>query len=103
MWPAGSRFPQRFTPYGGMVGAPLFNDNLVNTRKDYTYMEPTTGADFLPFCNLVYDMIYTAGMLNVFHVYPNVGVEENNILVIANTNAPVKCMKSRRRWSTFLE
>jgi hypothetical protein len=27
-----------------MVGAPLFNDNLVNTRKDYTYMEPTTGA-----------------------------------------------------------
>ena len=28
-----------------MVGAPLFNDNLVNTRKDYTYMEPTTGVD----------------------------------------------------------
>ena len=27
-----------------MVGAPLFNDNLVNTRKDYTYMEPTTGT-----------------------------------------------------------
>ena len=26
-----------------MIGAPLFNDNLVNTRKDYTYMEPTTG------------------------------------------------------------
>ena len=42
--PAGSRTPQRFIAYGAMVGAPLFNDNLVNTRKDYTYMEPTTGA-----------------------------------------------------------
>ena len=41
---AGSKTPQRFTAYGAMVGAPLFNDNLVNTRKDYTYMEPTTGA-----------------------------------------------------------
>ena len=40
---AGSKTPQRFIAYGAMVGAPLFNDNLVNTRKDYTYMEPTTG------------------------------------------------------------
>ena len=40
---AGSKTPQRFIAYGLMIGAPLFNDNLVNTRKDYTYMEPTTG------------------------------------------------------------
>ena len=47
---AGSKTPQRFIPYGLMVGAPLFNDNLVNTRKDYTYMEPTTGK---PHCLFV--------------------------------------------------
>lgn len=82
MLPAGSRFPQRFPPYGGMVGAPLFNDNLPNSRKDYTYMEPTTGAHCLPSCKLLYDLIHTAGVLHESFVYPDVGVKVNIILVL---------------------
>lgn len=39
----GSRFPQTFTAYGALYGAPLENDGIpAYTRKDYTYAETTT-------------------------------------------------------------
>jgi hypothetical protein len=40
---AGSRTPQRFIAYGALYGAPLGDDNLPVSRKDYTYAESTTG------------------------------------------------------------
>lgn len=40
---AGSRTPQKFIPYGALYGAPLQDDNLIVTRKDFTYAEATTG------------------------------------------------------------
>lgn len=41
---AASRTPQKFTPYGALYGAPLQDDGIPNTRKDFTYAEATTGA-----------------------------------------------------------
>ncbi|GMH39842.1 hypothetical protein BSKO_07746 [Bryopsis sp. KO-2023] len=38
----GSRQPQRFIAYGHLFGAPLFNDGMVTSRKDYSYTEGTT-------------------------------------------------------------
>lgn len=39
----GSKTPQRFIAYGALYGAPLGDDNLPVSRKDYTYAESTTG------------------------------------------------------------
>jgi len=33
---AGSATPQRFIAYGALFGAPLMDDNLVVSRKDFT-------------------------------------------------------------------
>lgn len=38
----GSFRPQKFIPYGHLFGAPLFNDGMVNHRKDYSHTEATT-------------------------------------------------------------
>ncbi|GMH40067.1 hypothetical protein BSKO_07971 [Bryopsis sp. KO-2023] len=38
----GSFKPQKFIPYGHLFGAPLFNDGMVNHRKDYSHTEATT-------------------------------------------------------------
>ena len=43
---AASSTPQRFIPYGALWGAPLEDDGLVVSRKDFTYAEATTGAPF---------------------------------------------------------
>ncbi|PSC73894.1 Serine threonine-kinase 2 19 [Micractinium conductrix] len=37
----GNYFPARHIAYGTMFGAPLMNDGLVTSRRDYTYAEPT--------------------------------------------------------------
>jgi hypothetical protein len=37
----GDWFPARHIAYGTMFGAPLMNDGLVLSRRDYTYAEPT--------------------------------------------------------------
>lgn len=37
-----SHIPQRFTAYGHLFGAPLFDDSMVVFRKDYSYTEATT-------------------------------------------------------------
>lgn len=37
----GNWFPARHIAYGTMFGAPLMNDGLVLSRRDYTYAEPT--------------------------------------------------------------
>lgn len=40
----GSFSPQRFTAYGALVPAPLFDDGRVVGRKDYTYTVCTSKA-----------------------------------------------------------
>ncbi|KDD75988.1 glycosyl hydrolase, partial [Helicosporidium sp. ATCC 50920] len=40
-----SQEPQRHVAYGALFGAPLQDDGMINTRKDYTYAEPTTVAN----------------------------------------------------------
>jgi hypothetical protein len=37
----GNWFPPRHIAYGTLFGAPLLNDGLVLSRRDYTYTEPT--------------------------------------------------------------
>lgn len=37
----GNYFPQRHIAYGTMFGAPLMDDGMVTSRRDYTYTEPT--------------------------------------------------------------
>ena len=37
----GSRFPQSHTAWGTLFGGVLYDDGLINTRRDYTYAEPT--------------------------------------------------------------
>lgn len=39
--PPAARRLQRHIGYGTMFGAPLMNDGLVLSRRDYTYAEPT--------------------------------------------------------------
>lgn len=38
----GNYRPNTFIVYGALFGAPLADDGLVTTRRDYTYTEPTT-------------------------------------------------------------
>ncbi|KAL4428069.1 hypothetical protein ABPG75_002158 [Micractinium tetrahymenae] len=37
----GNYFPQRHIAYGTLFGAPLMDDGMVTSRRDYTYTEPT--------------------------------------------------------------
>jgi len=37
----GSRTPQAHIAWGTVFGSPLFDDSLINTRRDYTYAEST--------------------------------------------------------------
>ena len=37
----GSRTPQSHIAWGTLFGGPLFDDGLINTRRDYTYAEST--------------------------------------------------------------
>lgn len=37
----GNYFPARHIAYGTLFGAPLINDGMVLSRRDYTYTEPT--------------------------------------------------------------
>lgn len=38
----GNHRPNTFIAYGALFGAPLADDGLITTRRDYTYSEPTT-------------------------------------------------------------
>ena len=37
----GSYFPQKHIAWGTLFGSPLMDDGIVNSRRDYTYAEPT--------------------------------------------------------------